>query len=130
MTYLGGQTITIVKRTQTSVDDLGAAVYTTSTVDIKGCRHRPVTPVTSGSGGEARAEKTTEIGVGVASSWWKSTLPIEPATQAAILGLQPNDYIVEAGITYEIISGAHPFTDGKGVPFKATIVSVLQKVGI
>jgi hypothetical protein len=130
LTIFGGQTITILSRSQTSVDALGAAVFTPTNTAIPGCRHRPVTPVTSGSGGEARSEKTTEVGVGVSSSWWKSTIPINSATSAAVLSIQPNDAIMVGGVTYEVVSGSHVFTDLAGHPFKATVVSVLQEVSI
>lgn len=130
MTIFGGQTITIVSRSQTSVDALGAAVMAETTTDIPGCRHRPLVPIESGGGGQARAEKITEVGIGVASSWWKSTVPISPSNSFAILALKPNDEINVNGIRYVIVSGLHVFDDFYGNPFKATIVSVLQEEGI
>jgi hypothetical protein len=126
----GGQTITILHRSQTGIDDLGAAIITTVSTDITGCRHRPVAPTTSGSGREARAEKTTEVGVGVATSWWKSTIPVNRANLEAVLSIQPDDALMVDGQIYQIISGSHPFTDGSGRLYKVTVVSEQQSSGI
>lgn len=130
MTGFGGQTITIMSRSQTGVDELGAAIISTVCTDVTGCLHMPVAPITSGSGGEARSEKTTEIGVGVSTSWWKSTLPVNRANRAAVLSITPDDAIKVDGQVYEIISWPHPFTDGVGRPYKVTIVSEIQASGI
>lgn len=131
MTGFGGQTITILRRQQTSIDDLGAAVITTVPIGvITGCRHRPIVPASARGAGEARSEKTTEIGVGVATNWWKSTFPVNRVNRAAVLSIQPNDALMVDGQTYQVISGSHPFTDGIGRQYKVTVVSEQQASSI
>ncbi len=123
MTGTGGQTITILRREQTGIDALGAGIMTITRTDVTGCRHRPIAPAAARGAGEARSEKTTEVGVGVATNWWRSTFPVNRANREAVLSIQPDDALEVDGQTYEVVSGAHPFTDGIGRPYKVTVIS-------
>jgi hypothetical protein len=126
MTAFGGQTITLVSRAQTGVDDLGAAIITETQVDVKGCRHRPLTPEEAGSGGQARSEKTSEIGVGVSTTWWKSTIPVSQSNRDIVTSIQPQDAVYVDGQKFEVISGSHPFKDFVGRLYKVTVISEWQ----
>jgi hypothetical protein len=131
VTGFGGQTITILRREQTGVDDLGAAVITPLPIGvITGCRHRPIVPAAARGAGEARSEKTTEIGVGVSTNWWKSTFPVNRTNHDAVMSIQPNDALMVDGQTYQVISGSHPTTDAIGRQYKVTVISEWQASSI
>jgi hypothetical protein len=133
MVALGcNDTVTIVHYTQTGQDMGGAAVLTATTTVVPGCRHRALVPVAARGGGEARAEKGAEIGVGIATAWWQTTFPINPNRPdltAAILAIVPTDALQAFGQTFQIIGGLHIFTDDFGKIFKVTTLSERQTTG-
>ncbi len=122
----GGQTVTLLSYTQSSQDSaFGVGSMTLTRTDIYGCQHQPLLAQAGGSAGPARAEQQPEIGVSVATSWWQSTCPPDPALLAA----KPSDAIEVDGEVYQIIGGVQPFVDLSGHIDHVTILSEKQTVG-
>jgi hypothetical protein len=110
-------------------DELGTRTLTgvnldTPGTDVYGCRHRPMSPSGQGSR-EARNEQQTEVNVAVATNWWQTTAPPDPAVLAA----KAADVIRVNGALFQIIGGIQVFPDGNGQPFKVTILSEKQEIG-
>lgn len=100
-------------------DDLGHQSPTETTIPAAGCRHRPLT-----------FRETAELEIDIATQPWRTTLPMknyDTVTLNALLALKNNDVITVDGKTYKIIGGVRPFPDRFGNPFKATIVSQIQR---
>jgi len=129
MVAFGGQTVTVVQHVPGAIDELGSVLLDAVRTAIPGCRHRPMVPGSARGAGLARAEEEPEIGVAVGSSWWQTTLPLNPATAAAILALSSADTLEIGGVSYKIIGGLHPFTDMVGQNFKVTLHTVVQTAG-
>lgn len=102
-----------------AADDLGHQGATETITAAAGCRHRPLT-----------FRETAELEIDIATQPWRTTLPMknyDAPTLAALLALKNNDVITVDGLTYKIIGGVRPFPDRFGNPFKATIISQIQR---
>jgi len=129
----GNDTVTLIHYAETGYDAGGAGLLGPTITVVPGCRHRALVPVAARGGGEARAEKGAEIGVGVATGWWQTTIPINPYNTAltnAVLALTASDAIQCFGDTYQIIGDIHKFTDQSGNLKKVTILSERQSTAI
>lgn len=128
----GNQTVVFVHYEPTGEPDaLGSRTLAAQRTAVAGCRHRPVTMQSGGGAGLAMAEQQPEIGVSVATQWWRTTIPwseLSDSQAAVVLGARPSDVIEVEGVPYQIISGVAPFTDFSG-PFKVTITSERQTIG-
>lgn len=123
-TRLGNQTITIISLSQTGRDELAATLTETRTL-IPGCMHQPLRNQVAGGGGQARAQKTPEPGVTVASEWWQTHAPPRPE----VLALKASDRLEYNGEVFQIISGVKPFTDAAGRVNHVWILSERQTIG-
>lgn len=113
MRNFGGQVVTIPITTGTGeYDELGNEIVDTESVDVGGCRHRPLSV-------NETPEWVTDVGTQV----WKTTAP--PAD--AILALDTASTIEVDEVTYQVIAGAQPFPDKSGTLFKVTILSKVQE---
>jgi hypothetical protein len=111
MTSFGSQTVGFVTITGTGVfDELGVEGKTETTVNITGCRHRPL-----------QATETPEWLTDVGTQIWKTTAPPEAAAVAA----KSTGLLIVDGVTYHIVGGAQPFEDFND-PIKCTILSKIQ----
>jgi hypothetical protein len=124
MKRLGNQTVTAIHYTA-GPNDGYASTRIANFTDVQGCLHEPKVPVAARGGGEARAEKTAEVGVAVATTWWQTKAPPHPA----ILALLPSDALQVNGVTYQIIAGIHPHVDFSGRINHVTIASERQDKG-
>lgn len=125
MLGFGRQTVTCLHYELDGVDDLGTLMMTPTRTDVHGCLHQPKVPTSTRGGGEARAEQGTEVGVTVATSWYRTTTPPDPA----VLELLPSDALEVDGEIYQIIGGIHPFRDATGKITHVAILSEKQTIG-
>jgi hypothetical protein len=118
----GKDVVTFLSENQTGArGSLGTKEMAETRTDVKGCHHRPFRASGRGSG-PVRAEYP-EVGTGVATEWWQSTCPPDPAALAA----KANDFIEVNGERYKIVGESRPFNDGTK-PFKVTILSERQTI--
>jgi len=105
----GGQTVTFVSFEDSGVPDaLGRYAQVETTVDVAGCRHRPLT-----------FKETAEYALDTATEFWRTTAPPE----AAVLAAKPDGVVRVDGVTYQIIGGPRHHVDLDGSPFKVTLIS-------
>jgi len=111
----GHITITLVQHVKGSTPgELGTYPVIEQTVDLPGCRHRPLT-----------FKESVELSFDVATQIWKSTIPTheyDDDLYAKLVAAQPDDTIRVNGIEYDIVAGVECFDDFTK-PFKATIYS-------
>lgn len=113
MSDFGGQTLTIPVTTGTGTyDELGHEIVTTGSVEVGGCRHRPLSV-------SETPEWVTDVGTQV----WKTTAPPDEA----VLALGTESTLIVDGVTYQVIAGTQPFPDMNGDLFKCTILSKVQE---
>lgn len=114
----GSQTVTFVYFAEAgSPGALGTYEMTETTVDIPGCRHRPLT-----------FQETAETDTDIATEMWKTTIPLfelNSTLLAAVLAIEAVNGIRVDGDSYQIIGGVRPHEDFVDL-FKATIVSQKQ----
>ena len=105
----GRQTLTFVTLTPdyTNLDRLGKPAQITTSVDVPGCRFRPLrsTEAINDTG-----DKVTNI--------WKATCPPVPA----VLNATTTGQIIADGVTYQIDGDVDLTVDLAGRPFKATVM--------
>jgi hypothetical protein len=113
----GGSVITFYSMSETdgSADALGHLEVVSTITPAPGCRHRPLP-----------YKEVVELGLDLATEWWRSTLPLVEygaALRSAVMGAKARDVISVDGVEYQIDGGirSHPAMDGS--PFKATIIS-------
>jgi len=137
----GNQTVTLVKRApNTTADDLGTYPMVETEVNMPGCTHRPLRPEGLRGAGMARAEEEPELGVSVATVWWRTTVPIasySPALRASVLGddaqgiprIKASDQLRYNNETFIIITEPEPHPDFAMTGFKLTLTSERQSIG-
>mgnify|MGYP000234516719 CR=1 FL=1 len=112
MRTFGGQVVTIPVTTGTGeYDELGNELVDTESVDVGGCRHRPLS-----------VSETPDWVTNIGTQVWKTTAPPDEA----ILALDTDSTIVVDEVAYQVIAGAQPFTNRSGAPFKVTVLSKVQ----
>lgn len=113
MRTFGGQVVTIPVTTGTGeYDELGNELVDTESVDVGGCRHRPLS-----------VSETPDWVTNIGTQVWKTTAPPDEA----ILALGTESTFDESGVTYQVIAGVQPFRDMNGNLFKCTILSKVQE---
>ena len=113
MRTFGGQVVTIPVTTGTGeYDELGNELVDTESVDVGGCRHRPLS-----------VSETPDWVTNIGTQVWKTTAPPDEA----ILALDTDSTIVVDEVAYQVIAGAQPFTNRSGAPFKVTVLSKVQE---
>lgn len=124
--WFGVDVVTVLNYVVSGQDKSGSSLLTPADVDVPGCRHRPLKTESARGSGIARQQEGTQVGVAVATDWWETTAPPNPA----ILALKPSDRVRCNGETYQIMAGGiKTYRDGMGQPIKVSILSEQQKQG-
>lgn len=108
----GNQTVGFVTQTQTGTPgSLGEMPTDPTTVDVPGCRHRPLS-----------VAETPDVLIDIATQVWKTTAP--PVD--AVVNAKANGQLTVDGKTYQIVGGPQVFPDAEGNAFKVTLLSQVQ----
>jgi hypothetical protein len=108
--FLGDQTVGFVTITDGALDELGIPAQVRTTVNVPGCRFRPLS-----------AAETVDL-TDVATEVWKCTAPPSAAALVDATG-----ELVHDGVTYQVIGGPKPYPDAfRSDTFKVTVMCEKQ----
>ena len=110
-TTFGSQTVSFVSLVGSGVfTEYGEEVMSEVSVDVAGCRHRPLSAV-----------EASELFGNVARQMWRTTAP---PVAAAVSALSGGRLLVD-GVEFHIIGGGQTFEDA-AAPFKVTLISEIH----